>query len=108
MFSVAFLKAWQLRFSHLVGYGAKYYAYLVSRAIAASIWRNYFENDPFSRTEGERFRRECLAHGGGVPSKILAKNFLHHDITPEYLAQGLMDDIEHDRKFGTEFGYKHK
>lgn len=84
----------------------------MSRAIAASIWRNYFENDPFSRTEGERFRRECLAHGGGVPSKILAKNFLQHDITSEYLAQGLMDDIERTnekiRKFGAEIGYQHK
>lgn len=104
-------QAWQLRFSHLVGYGAKYYAYLVSRAIAASIWRNYFEADPFSRSEGERFRRECLAHGGGVPSKILASNFLQHEITPQYLAQGLMDDIEQtnekNRRFGAEIGYKH-
>lgn len=84
---------------------------MVSRAIAASIWRNYFENDPFSRTEGDRFRRECLAHGGGVPSKILAENFLKHSITSEYLAQGLLDDIERMndkiKKFGAEIGYNH-
>lgn len=89
-----FAQAYELRFSHLVGYGAKYYAYLISRAIAASIWRKYFESDPFSRTEGERYRRECLAHGGGVPTKILARNFLQHEITADFLTKGFLNDIE--------------
>lgn len=88
------LQAYELRFSHLVGYGAKYYAYLISRAIAASIWQKYFEKDPFSRTEGEHYRRNCLIHGGGVPTKILASNFLQHEITADYLTQGLINDIE--------------
>lgn len=88
------MQAYELRFSHLVGYGAKYYAYLISRAIAATIWRKYFESDPFSRTEGERYRRECLAHGGGVPTKQLAQDFLKHEITADYLMQGLINDIE--------------
>lgn len=51
-------------------------------------------------------------HGGGVPSKIIAGNFLKHEITPDYLAQGLMNDIEHVnekiRKCGAEIGYEHK
>lgn len=90
----SFSQAYELRFSHLVGYGAKYYAYLISRAIAASIWRKYFESDPFSRTAGEQYRRDCLAHGGGVPTRILAQNFLQHEITADFLTKGLINDIE--------------
>lgn len=86
--------AWQLRFTHLVGYGAKYYSYLVSRAIASSIWYTYFEKDPLNREQGERFRRECLAYGGGLPSKRLVENFLKQEITPSYLADNLIGEIE--------------
>lgn len=63
--------AWQLRFGHLVGYGAKYYSYLMSKAIASWIWQKYFEKDPFDRNAGERYRNEILAHGGGCPPKEL-------------------------------------
>ncbi|GAB0095067.1 mitochondrial intermediate peptidase [Sergentomyia squamirostris] len=86
--------AWQLRFSHLIGYGAKYYSYLVSRAVASSIWHTYFARDPLSRSQGEKYRREFLAFGGGVPSRKLVSDFLHRDVTPQTLAQNLIEEID--------------
>lgn len=87
-------QAWQLRFSHLVGYGAKYYSYLISRAIASWIWQTYFEENPFSRTQGEKYRHECLAYGGGIPSRQLVAKFLQRDVTPANLAQSLFNEID--------------
>ncbi|XP_053675991.1 mitochondrial intermediate peptidase [Anopheles nili] len=86
--------AWQLRFSHLVGYGAKYYSYLMSRAIASWIWDAYFQRDPFSRSQGEKYRRGCLAYGGGIPSRLLVSNFLGKDITPNNLTTSLINEID--------------
>lgn len=92
-----FFQAWQLRFSHLVGYGAKYYSYLMSRAVASSIWQKYFASDPFSRVEGERYRRDCLEHGGGKPARALVKDFLQCDPTPKYLVSALITDLDSNK-----------
>ncbi|XP_055533996.1 mitochondrial intermediate peptidase [Wyeomyia smithii] len=86
--------AWQLRFSHLVGYGAKYYSYLISRAIASWIWQTYFEKDPLCRTQGEKYRRGCLSYGGGVPSRLLVSNFLGREVTPSNLTKSLVTEID--------------
>ncbi|KAH8241996.1 hypothetical protein KR026_007496 [Drosophila bipectinata] len=86
--------AWQLRFSHLVGYGAKYYSYLVSKTIASWIWQTYFEANPFNRQAGEKYRKEILAHGGAVPSRKLVDNFLQRDMTPNVLADSLITEID--------------
>ncbi|XP_014219722.1 mitochondrial intermediate peptidase [Copidosoma floridanum] len=86
--------AWQLRFSHLVGYGAKYYSYLVSRAIASWIWHTYFEADPLSRSSGERYRNECLAHGGGKPPSKLVADFLNRKSSPENFVKSLIHEID--------------
>ncbi|BES95046.1 mitochondrial intermediate [Nesidiocoris tenuis] len=86
--------AWQLRFSHLVGYGAKYYSYLMSRAVASSIWQNIFVDNPFSRRAGERYRRECLGHGGGKPPHLLVRDFLKIDPSPQHLADALINELD--------------
>ncbi|EFN80009.1 mitochondrial intermediate peptidase [Harpegnathos saltator] len=86
--------AWQLRFSHLVGYGAKYYSYLISRAIAAWIWQTYFHNDPFCRSAGDRYRRECLMHGGGKPASQLVSDFLTKEANASTFAKSLLNEID--------------
>ncbi|KAL0117291.1 hypothetical protein PUN28_010266 [Cardiocondyla obscurior] len=86
--------AWQLRFSHLVGYGAKYYSYLISRAIAAWIWQSYFHNDPFCRSSGIRYRKECLAHGGGKPASLLVSDFLNKEANAVTFAKSLINEVD--------------
>ena len=86
--------AYQLRFSHLVGYGARYYSYLLARSVASAIWQQHFQEDPYSAEAGGRYRRECLAHGGGKRSHQLVSIFLDRDIKPEELYNALIDELD--------------
>ncbi|XP_064615682.1 mitochondrial intermediate peptidase-like [Liolophura sinensis] len=81
--------AWHLRFGHLVGYGAKYYAYLLSGAVAASIWQKCFKQDPFNREMGEQYRIKMLSHGGGKHPTLLVQDMLGEAPTIEKLIQSL-------------------
>ena len=91
--------AWQLRFSHLTGYGARYYSYLMARSVATSIWQKYFQDDPFNEENGMKYRQECLSHGGGKPSKQLVSDFLGESlVTPDGLADALIADIDSKNK----------
>ena len=53
----------QLRFSHLVGYGARYYSYLYARSVASAIWQTSFQDDPFSASAGKRLVVNLLGLG---------------------------------------------
>ncbi|KAL4220418.1 hypothetical protein ACF0H5_020821 [Mactra antiquata] len=86
--------AWQLRFSHLVGYGASYYSYLMSRAVASRIWNQLFMKDPFCRESGEKYRRLFLAHGGERPPKELIENLLGEEPTIDMLTSSLTEDLK--------------
>ncbi|KAK1236150.1 Mitochondrial intermediate peptidase [Marasmius sp. AFHP31] len=57
--------SYQTQFSHLFGYGATYYSYLLGRAIASRIWGQVFSEDPLNRDVGERYKKRVLRYGGG-------------------------------------------
>uniref|UniRef100_A0A2K5J982 Mitochondrial intermediate peptidase n=1 Tax=Colobus angolensis palliatus TaxID=336983 RepID=A0A2K5J982_COLAP len=88
--------AWQLRFSHLVGYGAKYYSYLMSRAVASMVWKECFLQDPFNRAAGERYRREMLAHGGGREPMLMVEGMLQKCPSVDDFVSALVSDLDLD------------
>uniref|UniRef100_A0A2K5W6Q3 Mitochondrial intermediate peptidase n=1 Tax=Macaca fascicularis TaxID=9541 RepID=A0A2K5W6Q3_MACFA len=88
--------AWQLRFSHLVGYGAKYYSYLMSRAVASMVWKECFLQDPFNRAAGERYRKEMLAHGGGREPMLMVEGVLQKCPSVDDFVSALVSDLDLD------------
>uniref|UniRef100_A0A8C2A1V8 Mitochondrial intermediate peptidase n=1 Tax=Cyprinus carpio TaxID=7962 RepID=A0A8C2A1V8_CYPCA len=73
--------AWQLRFSHLVGYGAKYYSYLMSRAVASMVWKQCFYKDPLNRFERGGREEGMLQKRPSIEDFV---NALVSDLDPDF------------------------
>lgn len=84
---------WHLRYTHLVGYGAKYYSYLVSKAIASKIWTDCFENDPLNSNAGEQYRKKLLQFGGEKRPEELINSLIGFDIHSSSLVDSLTKNI---------------
>jgi mitochondrial intermediate peptidase len=58
--------SWYGLLAHLYGYGASYYSYLFSRALAGRVWKVVFDNGAkaLDRDAGERVKNELLRFGG--------------------------------------------
>lgn len=82
---------WHLRFSHFVGYGAKYYSYLVSKAIATKIWSECFSSDPLSSSMGEKYRFKLLAYGGERKPQELINSLIGFDVNNQSLVNSLVN-----------------
>ncbi|KAN0065531.1 Mitochondrial intermediate peptidase [Thecaphora frezii] len=68
----------QTRFSHLFGYGATYYSYLLDRAIAARVFKTLFKENPLDREAGERVKK-TLRYGGGKDAWHLVAELLEDE-----------------------------
>lgn len=90
--------AWQLRFSHLVGYGAKYYSYLVSRAIATAIWSKLFATNPLNRIAGLQYKDQVLRHGGGKAADQIASDVLGCNISADFMASSVISSFKEPSK----------
>ncbi|KAF2311734.1 hypothetical protein GH714_026456 [Hevea brasiliensis] len=83
---------WQIRFSHLVNYGAGYYSYLYARCFAATIWKKLCQEDPLSLSTGTSLRTKLLQHGGAKePSEML--NDLVGEGIVRYCNEGIVPDM---------------
>ena len=67
---------------------------MMARSVASAIWQKSFQADPFSRDAGVKYREECLAHGGGKPSHLLVGDHLDCQLSPQQLADALIQEID--------------
>lgn len=83
--------AWQLRFGHLAGYGGRYYAYLLSKALASLIWRQLFGKEPFRADSGRLLSERLLRFGGEREPMQLVEQVLGYRPTSSDLVDALVD-----------------
>uniref|UniRef100_A0A6N2NGG8 Peptidase M3A/M3B catalytic domain-containing protein n=1 Tax=Salix viminalis TaxID=40686 RepID=A0A6N2NGG8_SALVM len=110
---------WQIRFSHLVNYGAGvifehvnilwinmclnflatmcmdihcYYSYLYAKCFAATIWKKLCQEDPLSLTAGTALRTKLLQHGGSKEPAELLNDLVGEGIL-KHCDGGIIPDI---------------
>ncbi|KAK2096471.1 hypothetical protein P7K49_025505, partial [Saguinus oedipus] len=88
--------AWKLWFSYLLGYGAKYYSYLMLRAVTFMVWKKYFLQNPFSRATRKCYCREMLAHCGGKEPFLMVESVLHKGPSIDNFVSALVSDLDLD------------
>ena len=89
-----------------VGYGARYYSYLLARSVASNIWQKLFRDDPFDPSKGAIFRNKCLSHGGGKPSADIISDLLDQKVEPIDLADALLTEIDEKQQMEQFLGNK--
>ncbi|CAK9290706.1 unnamed protein product [Gordionus sp. m RMFG-2023] len=84
-----------LKFHHLVGYGAKYYSYLIARGVAIDIWSRYFEQEPYGSLAGQKFNT-LIQHGGEKDPSSIVKEVLELEapLNINTFADSIIKDIE--------------
>lgn len=76
-------------FSHLGGYGASYYTYGWSKALASDLLSEFREKGLRDTATAQRYRDTVLAPGGSTSMNVLARNFLARDWTVDAYQQEL-------------------
>jgi intermediate peptidase len=80
------------RFSHLSIYGAKYYSYLLARAIRNKVWQQHLEGQPLNRQFGEKMKQQFLSYGGSKPPRDILNSFLEKEPAIDDLCDSLVDE----------------
>lgn len=80
---------WHATFAHAATYGGGYYTYVYAAAISAALWQKLFQNEPFSRTAGELYRREVLSKGASIDPVTILHRILEGPPTMEPLLKEL-------------------
>lgn len=75
--------------SHLVTYGAGYYAYTYAAAISSALWQRLFASDPWSASAGARMRRELLAQGGAEDPAVILQRLLESGLPSASTRRGI-------------------
>jgi thimet oligopeptidase len=68
-------------FGHLTGYGASYYTYQWSKALASDLLSEFRKRGMRDAATAQRYRDLILAPGGSASMNVLARNFLGRDWT---------------------------
>ncbi len=63
-------------FGHLTGYGASYYTYQWSEALAADLLSRFRRAGLRDQATAQAYREKILAPGGSASMNVLAKDFL--------------------------------